>query len=292
MEEAMEDVLGGYAREVESALEDVGREIEPRLLSEAVLHVSMSGGKRLRPALTLLSYEAVGASGPRERALRYAVGVEYVHTSALVADDVIDRSDVRRGAPSVHDEFDHDVAVLSSNALLAKALEITDDRRAVEAMVSAVRRLGEGEAMELVENLGSTEEYEELAYRKTAALFEAACVVGGVAGEASDAELDALADYARHLGIAFQIRDDVLDYTSTQDDLGKPVGRDALLDRPSVVAVHLRSEDARLPESVEYARGLARDHVEEARDAAEALEPSGARESLSDVAGFAVDRRV
>lgn len=286
----MEDRLQGYADEVEREIRRVGEDVEPRVLREAFLHVCLSGGKRLRPALTLTSFEACGG-GDRDRALRFAVGVELVHTSALVADDVIDRSDLRRGEDTVHEEYGHDVAVLTSNVLLGKALEVIDDRRAVEVMVDAVEALGEGEAMELAVEGWTTDDYESLAYRKTASLFVAACEVGAVAADAEEARRQALAEYGRHLGLAFQVRDDVLDYTSTAEDLGKPVGKDALLDRPSIVAVHSKQEDARLMDSVDRARERAEHHREEAVESVAELPESEARGLLMDLADFAVGRR-
>lgn len=286
----MEDRIAGYADEVEREIQRVGETVEPPVLRDAFLHVCLSGGKRLRPALTLASFEACGG-GDRERALRFAVGVELVHTSALVADDVIDRSDLRRGEPTVHEEYGHDVAVLTSNVLLGKALEVIDDRRAVEVMVDAVEALGEGEAMELAVDGWTTDDYENLAYRKTASLFVAACEVGAVAADASDGRREALAEYGRHLGLAFQMRDDVLDYTSTADDLGKPVGKDALLDRPSIVAVHSQQHDARLMDSVENARERAERHRDSAVETVSVLPESDARTLLMELAEFAVGRR-
>ncbi len=286
----MEDRIAGYAEEVEREIQRVGETVEPPVLRDAFLHVCLSGGKRLRPALTLASFEACGG-GDRERALRFAVGVELVHTSALVADDVIDRSDLRRGEPTVHEEYGHDIAVLTSNVLLGKALEVIDDRRAVEVMVDAVEALGEGEAMELAVDGWTTDDYESLAYRKTASLFVAACEVGAVAADAEEERREALAEYGRHLGLAFQMRDDVLDYTSTADDLGKPVGKDALLDRPSIVAVHSQQHDARLMDSVESARERAESHRDSAVEVVSGLPESDARTLLMDLAEFAVGRR-
>jgi len=280
--------------EVDERVRALAETVEPDSLAEAVVHISTSGGKRLRPVLTTLSCEAVTDDSPTDeqydRALRFAAGVEFVHTSALVADDIIDRSDVRRGVPTVHEEFDHDSAVLTSNVLLGKALEIIDDREAVEAMVDAVKNLGEGEAMELSDDLREPDDYVDLAYKKTGALFVASCDVGAIAGDASSDERDALRELGRHLGVAFQIRDDVLDYTSTEEALGKPVGKDAVLERPSLVALHSRSTGARLADSVEFARDRAEEHVGRARRALSSLPGTEAREKLDDVAGFAVDR--
>lgn len=280
--------------EVNDEIRRLASTVEPDSLADAVVHISATGGKRVRPVLTTLSCEATTADAPtdeqRSRALRFAAGVEFVHTSALVADDIIDRSEVRRGVPTVHKEFGHDTAVLTSNILLGKALEIIDDRDAVAAMVDAVENLGEGEAMELADDVGTPDDYVELAYKKTGALFVASCEVGGIAGDATDEELDALADYGRHLGVAFQIRDDVLDYTASEDALGKPVGKDAVLERPSLVALHSRENDARLADSVEFARERADEHATRARGALDGLDETEAAEEMRSLTDFVVDR--
>jgi len=280
--------------EVNDKIRRLASTVEPEPLAEAVTHISTSGGKRLRPVLTTLSCEAVTDDEPtkeqHERALRFAVGVEFVHTSALVADDIIDRSEVRRGVPAVHEAFGHDSAVLTSNVLLGKALEIIDDREAVAVMVDAVKSLGEGEAMELADSVKTPEDYVELAHRKTGALFVASCEVGGIAGDPTDDELDALGEYARHLGVAFQIRDDVLDYTASEEELGKPVGKDAVLERPSLVALHSRENGSNLDESVTFARSVAEDHADAARDALEPLARTEAKKELRQLADFVVER--
>jgi geranylgeranyl diphosphate synthase type I len=280
--------------EVDDEIRALASTVEPESLADSVLHVSTSGGKRVRPVLTTLACEAVTGDAPtddqRDAALRFAVGVEFVHTSALVADDIIDRSDVRRGVPTVHEEFGHDSAVLTSNVLLGKALETIDDREAVAVMVDAVENLGEGEAMELAGDVRVPDDYVELARKKTGALFVAACEVGGIAGDATDDEREALRDYGLHLGVAFQIRDDVLDYTASEEELGKPVGKDAVLERPSLVALHSRENDARLADSVAFARDRAYEHVETAREALDRLEETDAVEEMRSLTDFVVDR--
>ncbi|MDY6779438.1 MAG: polyprenyl synthetase family protein [Halobacteria archaeon] len=309
----MEERYDGYVEVVNDELRNLSRDVEPDSLSDAVEHVALAGGKRLRPLLTLLSFEAVTDTHPDtdldvesqasldsddrdprfDEALRFAAGVELVHTSALVADDIIDRSDVRRGVETVHESYGHDFAVLTSNMLLGKALETIDNQRAVSAMIDAVENLGEGEAMELSDDLTTVDDYYELAYKKTGSLFVASCEVGAIAGGVADDadEMEALREYAENLGVAFQIRDDVLDYTSTQEDLGKPVGKDAVLERPSLVAVHSKSTDSRLSDSVEFALGEADERSESAKRALDGLESeSKPVDELRRIAEFAVER--
>ncbi len=287
----MELGLDSYEDEVNSELAEITADFEVEGLAESIRHITLSGGKRVRPILTLLCFEMTDkGKGDREKALRYAAGVELVHTSALVADDIIDRAEVRRGVESVHERYGKDDAVITSNMLLGRALELIEDKRAVECMIEAVDSLGKGEAMELEGVIDSVDESLDLAYRKTAALFIASCVLGGLATDVGEGELDSLRAYGKHLGIGFQIRDDILDYTSTQEDLGKPVGKDALLERPSLVAVHSRETDSRLMDSVEFARGEARNRAEKARDAISGFPEGDAKQRLTAITDFVVTR--
>jgi geranylgeranyl pyrophosphate synthase len=118
----------------------------------------------------------------------------------------------------------------------------------------------------------------------------ASCEVGGIAGGATEAEIDALGTYGGHLGVAFQIRDDVLDYTASEEELGKPVGKDAVLERPSLVALHSRENGAHLADSIEFARSEAEDRAEAAREALEPLATTEAREEMRGLTEFAVER--
>lgn len=284
----MEERFEGYVEEVNEELDVLSDEISPPRLSRAVSHISLSGGKRLRPVLTLLACESVG--GERSDALRRAIAVEMIHTSALVADDIIDRSTIRRGVSTIHEKYGHEMAVLSSNILLGKAFEIIDDKRSVQVMTRAVRLLGEGEALELATDLETVDEYLNLAHKKTGSLFVASCKLGGIAGDGTEDEIEALGEFGKHLGIAFQIRDDVLDFTASSEDLGKPVGKDALLDRPSLVVIHSRKNGSDLIDSVNFAREIATERIEKARDSLEELESNPHSDELKDIAEFVIER--
>ncbi|OYR55647.1 polyprenyl synthetase family protein [Halorubrum halodurans] len=262
---------------VESRLEAVIDRVEPEELSDELAHVVLAGGKRVRPAVTILACEAF--DGDPDDAVDFAAGIEFVHNASLVIDDVIDRSEVRRGTPSAWAEFGYGPAMITSDGLLGEAFALfsTDDR-AMRTVAEAMVELGEGEATELADRPTTEAEYMELARRKTGALFRAAAELGAVAGGAEPAAIESFGEYAERVGVAFQMRDDVLDATADADDLGKPTGQDAEMDRPSVVQVTSLSpaevderareqsdlalaalEDADPPETeaIEYLRDLA-----------------------------------
>ncbi len=257
--------------------------VEPSRLSEQVRHVVLSGGKRVRPMITLLACEAAG--GSTEEALDFAVGIELVHSASLVIDDVIDDSDTRRGTDSAWAAFGYGPAIIASDGLLGEAFSLfLTDERATEIVAEAMVDLGEGEAIELAAVPETGDEYLRLARRKTGALFRAAAQLGAVAANADDATVTAFGEYAERVGVAFQIRDDVLDATAEADDLGKPTGRDAAMDRPSLVRV--------TDISPEQANEQARAHADDALSALSSVETADdrAEEYLRDLAEFVVVR--
>lgn len=221
---------------VEDELESVIEDVEPDELSDELAHVVLAGGKRVRPAVTILACEAF--DGDPDDAVDFAAGIEFVHNASLVIDDIIDRSDVRRGTPSAWAEFGYGPAILTSDGLLGEAFALFSSHdRAMRTVAEAMVELGEGEATELAARPSTEAEYMRLARRKTGALFRAAAELGALAGGAEPAAIDAFGEYAERVGVAFQMRDDVLDATADAADLGKPTGQDAEMDRPSVVQV-------------------------------------------------------
>ena len=284
---------------IEERLRDVISSVEPGELESELEHVVLAGGKRVRPTLTVLSCEAAGgevwAEGVDSRngelgihgetALDFAVGVELVHTASLVVDDIIDRSKLRRGAESAWAAYGHGPAIVASDGLLGEAFQLfSADPRALESVSEALVELGEGEAVELVDQPSSEEEYMELARRKTGALFRTAAELGAIAADADAATIEAFGEYAERVGIAFQIRDDVLDSVADATDLGKPVGHDDEMERPSIVRVTGKSP-ATLTEraEAESERALAAlDRID--------LGDGEARGYLEDLAVFVVSR--
>ena len=209
---------------------------EPAQLRERMKQVTLSGGKRVRPTVTLLVCDAL--DGEIETAIEFAVGIELVHNASLVIDDIIDESELRRGGQSAWTAFGHGPAVVTSDGLLGEAFSLfAADGRAIERVSDALVRLGEGEATELVAEPVTEAEYLQLASRKTGALFRAAAELGAIAADADEQTVEAVGQYAEQVGVAFQIRDDVLDATADSERLGKPSGRDAELGRPSIVEV-------------------------------------------------------
>jgi len=257
--------------------------VEPAPLAEQVRHVVLSGGKRVRPMITLLTCEAVG--GETEDALDFAVAIELIHSASLVVDDVIDDSDTRRGTDSAWAAFGYGPALIASDGLLGEAFSLLlADERATEIVSQAMIELGEGEAIELAAVPETDEEYLGLARRKTGALFRAAAQLGAVAADAEDGTIEAVGEYAEDVGVAFQIRDDVLDATADADALGKPAGRDAAMERPSIVQV--------TDQSPEEANEQAREHADDALTALSLVEIANdrAEEYLQDLAEFVVVR--
>jgi len=281
---------------IEAALETVVSGVEDAELNEELESVVLSEGKRVRPTLTLLVWEAVTGrpadQGSVERteemaktALDFAVGIELVHNASLVVDDIIDRSPLRRGDASAWAEHGHGPALVASNGLLGEAFrQFESHPAAMEAVANAMVELGAGEATELTDKPDTEAEYVELARQKTGALFRAAAELGAIAGEADAETIEAVGDYAERVGIAFQIKDDVLDETADESELGKPTGLDAEMDRPSILQVTDRS-----PEAV---TALAREQAEAAVGSLErATLPEQSIESqLETLAEFVVER--
>lgn len=268
---------------VEDRLIDVLQHVEPPSLRDQAEHAALSGGKRVRPTVTLLACETVG--GDPEDAVDFAVGVELVHTASLVVDDIIDESSVRRGNQSLWAAFGHGPAVIASDGLMGEAFELfSPDPRALERVADAIVELGEGEATELVAKPVTETEYMDLARRKTGALFRAAAELGAIAAGTDGQTVDALGQYAERVGIAFQIRDDVLDATADEADLGKPTGQDAAMNRPSLVQIADITPDAANVRAHEHA-----DAAVNALTGIEICDPT-ARDYLVDLADFVVTR--
>ncbi|MGM0604120.1 MAG: polyprenyl synthetase family protein [Halobacteriota archaeon] len=268
---------------VNDRLRSVIDAVEPDELSEELGHVVLAGGKRVRPAVTILACEALG--GDPEDAVDFAVGIELVHNASLVIDDIIDRSTVRRGTPSAWAAYGYGPAIIASDGLLGEAFSLfSANEQAMQIVAESMVELGEGEATELVSRPTTEDEYMTLARRKTGALFRAAAELGAVAGGADPFTIEAFGEYAERVGIAFQIRDDVLDATADARDLGKPTGQDEVMDRPSLVQI--------TDLSAAEANGRAKAQSRKALSALETaqLSDSDARGYLRDLAEFVVVR--
>jgi octaprenyl-diphosphate synthase len=200
------------------------------LIPQLAGHIIAAGGKRLRPMLTLAAARLCGYRGERHLAL--AAAVEFIHTATLLHDDVVDASDLRRGLATANAVWGNKPSVLVGDFLFSRAFElmVADGSLEVLGILSrASAIIAEGEVLQLVtsNDTGTTEEsYLQVIRSKTAQLFAAACRIGPVLAECPRAEADALESYGLNLGIAFQLIDDLLDYSAAQAELGKTVGDD------------------------------------------------------------------
>lgn len=228
------------AREIFKLVEADLRRVEEKMGLESISsvdaitainrHLQKSGGKRLRPTLVLLSCQLFGEAN--EAAIAMAAVVEMVHTATLVHDDVIDEAQTRRSQPSVNVLFGNQTSVLSGDWLYMQAFQIalrSRNFRVLDLLIGLTQLMVEGELLQL-QRLGRLEiseaDYMELIDRKTASLFNVCARLGAMAGGAGEADEAKLGEFAWNLGIAFQLVDDVLDYTSREKVLGKPVGND------------------------------------------------------------------
>lgn len=195
-------------------------------------YLRASGGKRVRPALLVLANYSVGGDGSTDNSIRLATVMEMLHTATLVHDDIIDNADVRRSRPSVNARFGNQAAVLMGDWLYMSAFETSLKERSLEILdilTRLTRKMTEGELIQLT-MLGNAaitrDEYFNILQRKTAYLFSGCCEIGAILGGATFEQQQALRDYGMNLGIAFQLADDLLDFTSDERVLGKAAGAD------------------------------------------------------------------
>jgi len=218
--------------DLEQVEKEFARHVESRvaLIPEMGRYIQNSGGKRVRPALLLMAARLAGYTG--DRAVLYASVVEFIHTATLVHDDIIDEADTRRGRLAVHSRWGNDITVLLGDYLYIKsmALALTQDSLDVIRLLCDVTlKMIEGEIYQLTKQGDvdiSEDEHYEIIRRKTAFLFSGCAEIGGLLGRCTDDQRVALREYGLELGMAFQIVDDLLDYTADQAALGKPIGGD------------------------------------------------------------------
>ncbi|MGH9357214.1 MAG: polyprenyl synthetase family protein [Terriglobia bacterium] len=201
-----------------------------RPITELGEYLHLSGGKRLRPALLLLSAKLCGYHGPS--AVRLGAVMEIIHTATLIHDDVIDQAETRRGRPSANSQWGNHTSVLSGDWLYLQAFNVAlteRNFRILDILLGMTQVMVEGELLQLTQLKKirlSEDDYLELAYRKTACLFSACLRLGALLGGQGETAETKLASYGSNLGLAFQVIDDLLDFTSSQEALGKPIGND------------------------------------------------------------------
>jgi octaprenyl-diphosphate synthase len=307
--------------DIEKALND---NLNPYLdlVSEVAGHILFSGGKRLRPLLMVLSARICGYNGNYEKT--FSTALEYLHAATLLHDDLVDEATLRRGKPVAHSKWGNSITVLVGDYLLARALSIsagTGRLRIVQILAGLTENMSQGEVHQLMRkgDINLTEdEYKEVIRRKTAMLFEAACRVSAIIANASEQQEKALAEYGYNLGIAFQMADDLFDYTLQTSEFGKEVGadlREGKLTLPVIYALkQARSGDRDLMIKIirdrdfsetdfktlrgllekygglAYTQNTAGSYIETAKKALTVFDPSPTKETMLDIAEYALAR--
>ncbi len=320
--ETLQATLAGDMDRVNALIRTrMASEHAPRI-PEVTAHLVEAGGKRLRPLLTLAAARLCGYRG--EHHIRLAATVEFIHTATLLHDDVVDESERRRGRPTANLLWDNKSSVLVGDYLFARAFQLmveTDEIRVLDILANASAVIAEGEVLQLTaaSNLATSEAtYLQVVRGKTAALFAAACEVGGVIAGAPEAQVRALAEYGDALGVSFQITDDLLDYGGLSADLGKNTGddfREGKMTLPVIRALAAASPAERQFWSRVVGRGDQRDgdleeamalmlrhrtlesthatalaHAERARHALEPLPDGELKDQLAALPEFVVER--
>lgn len=307
-------------------LREVDRVVRQHLGSDVVLvnqvaeYIVGSGGKRLRPLVVVIGARACGYAGNRHT--EAAAIVEFIHTATLLHDDVVDGSTMRRGRDTANEVWGNEASVLVGDYVYSRSFEMMvslGSMRIMDVMAGATNKIAEGEVLQLMNahDPDTTEErYFEVIYRKTAKLFESGMQIAAILSDASPELESNLASYGRHLGTAFQLIDDVLDYQSDQEQLGKNLGDDLAEGKPTLPLIYaLRHGSAeqraiirssieqgsieqlpRITAAIEstgglaYTARLARQEATLAIDALAQLPESAYKQALRELADFAVNR--
>src|SRR5688572_26998826 len=220
-----------------------------QVISYLADYLRASGGKRVRPALLVLANYAVGGAGDNESSIRLATVMEMLHTATLVHDDIIDSAEIRRSRASINAKFGNQAAVLMGDWLYMSAFETSLKERSLEILdilTRLTRKMTEGELIQLtmIGNAAITrEEYFDILRRKTAYLFSGCCEIGAILGGATPEQQIALRDYGMNLGVAFQLADDLLDFTSDERIMGKATGADLVEGKVTLPLIVLQEKD-------------------------------------------------
>lgn len=283
-------------------------------------HIISSGGKRLRPLLVLLSANYFGYQGHEHHEL--AAIIEFVHTATLLHDDVVDASKLRRGQDTANQIWGNQISVLVGDFLYSRAFQLLTQRSHIEVMkvlAQTTNAIAEGEVTQLVNRHDpevSEAVYIEVIRRKTACLFSAAAEVGALLGRPPLAQQQAMADYGMHLGIAFQIIDDLLDYTANKTDMGKNMGDDLAEGRATLPLIYtLKHCEAAAAEQIrtavrqgdlsqldlildimtktqakQYTLAVAQNHAAQALNALQGLPGNPYLQAMQQLVGFVLNR--
>jgi|UniRef100_UPI004048E130 octaprenyl-diphosphate synthase len=256
------------------------------LIDQISSYIIHAGGKRVRPALLLLVAKSLANGKNMPHALELAAVVEFIHTATLLHDDVVDESTLRRGRETVNAAFGNAASVLVGDFLYSRAFQmmvVPNDLRVMQILSDATNTIAEGEVLQLL-NLNDPEvdeaSYLRVIRYKTAKLFEAATELGAILGDATDAQRAQAAAFGRHIGTAFQLMDDLLDYTANADQMGKNAGDDLREGKPTLPLIYLlehgsNEEKLLVREAIEQNQDLGEDVFEQIL---KAVQESGALE--------------
>lgn len=291
------------------------------LINQLGFYIVQAGGKRIRPLISVLAARSLGFQG--ENAITCATFVEFIHTASLLHDDVVDESDMRRGRATANAEFGNAASVLVGDFIYTRAFQLVaqlESLKILRIMADATNVLAEGEVQQLMNvNDPETSEanYMRVIYSKTARLFEVAGQSAAIVANATEVQEKALQDYGRYLGTAFQLVDDVLDYSANAQDLGKNIGDDLIEGKPTLPLLHAmrhgNEEQAALireaieqggkreiideilaimaeHKSLDYAMERAKQEAQKAVDAISILPESQYKQALISLAYLSVDR--
>ena len=268
---------------------------EVTLIEQIAQHIISSGGKRLRPLITLLSSRASGYQGSGH--ICVAAIIEFFHTSTLLHDDVVDESNLRRGKPTANATWGNAASVLVGDFLLSRAFQLavhTKNIKLLEVLAETTRKISEGEVMQLsnCKNPHITEnEYMKTIQYKTAVLFQTAAQLGAIVGDASKTLETALASYGAHLGCAFQLIDDSLDYRGSVKEMGKNIGDDLSEGKPTLPLIytlkHGSNADKNLIQNAIRTGGLS--NIEEIT---ESIQKCGALEYTFQLARIEIEKSI
>ena len=311
---------------IEQDFSDVDTLIREQLSSRVPLvekiaeYIVSSGGKRLRPLLVIMTAKALNASSSDSTKL--ATVIEFLHTATLLHDDVVDTSDMRRGKPTANEKWGNAPSVLVGDFLYSRSFQMMvelQNLKVMDILSNSTCVIAEGEVLQLVncKNPDTTEEqYMDVIKGKTAMLFEASTHSAAVLCNATPEQEEALKNYGHHLGMAFQLVDDVLDYEGDAETMGKNVGDDLAEGKPTLPLIHAMrvgtEEQAKLIRqvirkggldnidtimnivkscgSLEYTKQIAREHVKIAQDCLNLLSDSDAKQALHSLANLAIER--
>jgi geranylgeranyl diphosphate synthase type I len=322
-------ILKKYSESIDNEINESLSTISPQALRDSSIHLISAGGKKLRPSLVVLSCEAVG--GKPDYSFKTASAMELIHTFSLIHDDIMDKDDMRRGEPSVHVLWGEPMAILAGDTLFSKAFE-TVLRTEIEksfhkrinetlaVVVDSCIKICEGQAcdMSFEGNFDVKEsEYMNMIYKKTGALIAASTKAGAIMGGGTSEQVDALFEYGKLIGLAFQIQDDYLDVVSDEESLGKPVGSDIVEgkmtlmvvkalaeaseeDKDTLITILKENNPQRVDEaiaifnkygSIQYAHDIALSNVKKAKELLNILDDSEAKEALILIADFVLQRQ-